>query len=37
MARLLTSHLFWLLTFVVGWLVAITLLIANGHGAAPGS
>jgi hypothetical protein len=36
MTRLLTNHLFWLLAFVLAWLIAITLLIADGHGAAPG-
>lgn len=36
MTRMLTSHLFWLLTFVLCWLVLITLLIADGYGAAPG-
>jgi hypothetical protein len=33
--RLLTSPLFWMLTLVLGWLVVVTLLIANGAGAAP--
>jgi hypothetical protein len=35
-ARLLTNTLFWLMTFVLGWLVLITLLIAQGYGASPG-
>jgi hypothetical protein len=36
MTRLLTNTMFWLMTFVLGWLVLITLLIAQGYGAAPG-
>jgi hypothetical protein len=35
MTRILTSQWFWLLTFVLGWLVVITVLIADGYGAAP--
>lgn len=35
-ARLLTNHWFWLLVFVIGWIAMITVLIADGYGAAPG-
>jgi len=36
MIRILTKHWFWIMTFVVGWIAMITLLIAEGEGAAPG-
>lgn len=36
MARMLTKHWFWIITFVVCWIAMITLLIAEGKGAAPG-
>jgi hypothetical protein len=32
MSRLLTNTWFWVLTFVLGWIVMITLLIAQGYG-----
>ena len=34
--RLLTNHWFWILAFVLSWIVMITILIADGSGAAPG-
>lgn len=30
MARMLTNLRFWVLTFLLGWLATVTLLIANG-------
>jgi hypothetical protein len=30
--RLLTNHWFWILAFVLSWIVAITILIADGYG-----
>lgn len=36
MTRMLTNPRFWMLALVLSWLVAITVLIANGAGAAPG-
>jgi hypothetical protein len=33
-SRLLTNHWFWILAFVLSWLVMITVLIADGYGAA---
>jgi hypothetical protein len=35
MIRLLTRPMFWMLAFVLSWLVMITVLIAEGAGAAP--
>ena len=34
MTRLLTNHWFWILTFVLSWIVMITILIADGYGTA---
>jgi hypothetical protein len=34
MARWLTNHWFWILAFVLGWIGVITVLIADGYGAA---
>jgi hypothetical protein len=34
--RLLTNHWFWILAFVLSWIVMITILIADGYGAATG-
>jgi hypothetical protein len=31
MTRLLTNHWFWILAFVLGWIVMITVLIAGGY------
>jgi len=36
MTRMLTNHWFWILTFVLAWIVMITILIADGYGAAAG-
>jgi hypothetical protein len=36
MSRLLTNTWFWLLTFVTGWIILVTLLIAQGYGASEG-
>lgn len=36
MTRLLTNHWFWIFTFIVGWIVMITILIADGYGATAG-
>ncbi|MDR6598234.1 hypothetical protein J2S66_006618 [Saccharothrix longispora] len=30
MTRMLTNLRFWILTFLLGWLATVTLLIANG-------
>ncbi|MBM7811371.1 hypothetical protein JOE68_002236 [Saccharothrix algeriensis] len=31
MTRMLTNLRFWILAFLIGWLTAVTLLIATGH------
>ena len=31
MTRMFTNLRFWVLTFLIGWLATVTLLIANGH------
>ncbi len=31
MTRMLTNLRFWALTFLIGWLATVTLLIATGH------
>ena len=31
MTRMLTNLRFWVLTFLIGWLATVTLLIATGH------
>ncbi len=31
MTRMFTNLRFWILTFLIGWLATVTLLIANGH------
>jgi hypothetical protein len=31
MTRMFTNLRFWVLTFLIGWLAAVTLLIATGH------
>jgi hypothetical protein len=36
MTRLLTNPRFWMLALILTWLVGITILIANGAGAASG-
>ena len=30
MSRMLTNLRFWVLTFLIGWVATVTLLIANG-------
>ena len=37
MTRLLTNHWFWIFAFVLCWIIMITVLIAEGYGAASGS
>jgi hypothetical protein len=31
MTRMFTNLRFWVLTFLIGWLATVTLLIATGH------
>lgn len=37
MSKLLTNPRFWVLTFVLTWLVVVTVLIAMGPDVAPGT